>query len=93
MNKTNEFIPFGNNLRVQPDVKDQILKTDTFCEHGKVVAVGHGVKKNLEGKREVEVGDEISFWLFGVKEVSHGEERHFIIPVDDKFILEIKRNG
>lgn len=82
----NEFLPFGNNIRVQPDIKDQILKTDTFCEHGKVVAVGSEVKG-------IEVGDEISFWLFGVKEVAHGEERHFIIPVDDKFILEVKKNG
>lgn len=79
----NNFVPFGNNLRVAPDIKDQILKTDTFCEHGKVVAVGELVK-------DIKVGDEIAFWLFGVKEVAHGEERHFIIPVDDRFILEVK---
>ena len=52
------FVPFGNNLRVVPDTKDQIIKTDSFCEHGKVVAVGAEVKG-------IEVGNEISFWLFG----------------------------
>jgi len=82
----NNFIPFGNNLRVLPDKKDQILKTDTFCEHGKVVEVGEQVK-------EIKVGDEISFWLFGVKAVEHDGETHHIIPVEDKFILEIRRNG
>lgn len=81
-----DFKPFGNNLRVQPDVKDQILKTDTFCEHGKVVAVGKEVKG-------IKVGDEISFWLFGIKEVEHDNEKHYILPVDDRFILEIRRNG
>ena len=82
----NNFQPYGNNLRVMPDKKDQILKTDTFCEHGKVVAVGKEVKG-------IEVDDEISFWLFGIKEVEHDGERHFIIPCDDRFILEIKKNG
>ncbi len=92
MEQNNGFQPFGNNLRVVPDVKDQILKTDTFCEHGKVVAVGDGVD-GKNGRRLVEVGDEISFWLFGVKEVEHEGEKHFIIPMDDRFILEIRRNG
>lgn len=81
----NNFLPYGNNIRVVPDKKDQILKTDTFCEHGKIVAIGDEVKG-------IKIGDEISFWLFGVKEVEHDDERHFLIPNDPRFILEVKRN-
>lgn len=83
--KNKQFLPYGFNIRVKPHEKDQILRTDTFCEYGTVIAIGEGVKN-------IQVGDEISFWLFGIKEVQHENERHFIIPVDDRFILEIKRN-
>jgi len=87
MENNNSFLPFGNNISIKPDTKDQILKTNTFCEHGKVVAVGDEVVKDIK------VGDEVAFWLFGIKEVAHGEDKHYILPVDDRFILELKKNG
>lgn len=80
----NNFIPFGANISVKFFKKDFIAKQaeGTYLDIGEVVAVGDEVKK-------IKVGDQVSVWLFGVKDVMHGDEKHSIIPEDSRFILEI----
>lgn len=81
---TNDFIPFGANIRVVPKTKDYIAQPQegTFLDIGEVVAVGDEVKK-------IKVGDEVSYWLFGIKSVDHDGTLHHIIPEDSRFILEV----
>ena len=82
----NEFTPFGNNIRVEPRKKDYIAGNieGTFLDIGEVIAVGKDVK-------EIKVGDQVSYWLFGIKSVDHDGVMHHIIPEDSRFVLEVLR--
>lgn len=79
-----QYKPFGKNIRVVPEAKKFVAQVNegTFLDIGEVVAVGDEVTK-------IKVGDKVSYWLFGIKMVEHGDEKHHIIPEDSKFILEI----
>jgi co-chaperonin GroES (HSP10) len=74
--------PFGNQILIQPDKKEQVLVSDqgTLCEYGEVLAIGEDVKR-------IKVGDKIIFTIWGVNAVEIGNEKYHFIPEDNNFIL------
>ncbi len=74
--------PFGKNILIKPIVKKQVLvsQEELLTDTGEVIAVGDKVK-------DIKVGDTIAYLFWGTNSVDIGNEKFWLIPEDDNFIL------
>jgi co-chaperonin GroES (HSP10) len=74
--------PFGSNILIKPTEQKQILVNlvKSMEEYGIVLAIGDEVKK-------IKVGDNIVYSIWGMKSPTIENEKYYIIPEDDRFIL------
>lgn len=77
-----KILPFGINILIKPREDKGVLRTEegSLCEYGDVLAVGDKV----EG---IKVGDILAYTKWGCKSVIIEDEKHYFIPLDDRFIL------
>jgi len=82
-----QWIPFGKNILVKPELKGKIVgEKAIYCLYGEVLAIGEEVTK-------VKKGDTIGWTLFGIEEIVEKDgSKIFLIQENDDFILAIKRN-
>lgn len=74
--------PFGKNILIKPVKKEQVVMSENspLCEYGEVIAIGSEVEK-------IKVGETIGFLIWGVNTLEIGEDKHYFVPEDSKFIL------
>ncbi len=78
-------IPYKTNILIEPQSKGKVIgDTSKFYLFAKVLAVGTGVSP------EIEVGDTISYTLWGLNKVirSDGQE-DFYVQDNPDFILDV----
>lgn len=82
-----QWIPFGKNILVKPELKDKVIGDKAMYRlYGEVLAIGDKVEK-------VKKGDIIGWTLFGIEEiVEKNGDKIFLVQENDDFILAIKRN-
>lgn len=74
--------PFGRQILIKPQEKEQVLVSEqgTLCEYGIVQAIGSQVK-------EIKVGDNLGFLVWGVNKLIVGEETFYFLLETDDFLL------
>lgn len=80
---------YGNNIQVAPISKEKIIgDTAKYYLYGHVLSVGEEVKN-------IKVGDEIAWTLWGLKEILQADgTKHYFVQDNPDFILGIiNKNG
>jgi len=84
-----DFKAYKTNIKIAPKAKIKYVgDSSKYYLYGDVVDVGSEVK-------EIEVGDQIGFTLWGLKEIlEENGTKHYFVKDDPAFILGvIKKNG